>query len=500
MRMQFLVRFDYGRIVPWVTRQPGCLRVTAGPDTLQLYTEVPVHGHDFRSTSEFEVGKGSRVPFVLTYGASHERPSAPIAAWYAVERTEAEWNQWSSRSRYTGEYRDAVQGSLTILKALTYRPTGGIVAAATTSIPEQAGGSRNWDYRYCWVRDATVTLYALLRAGYTEEAVAWREWLLRAIAGKAEQIQMLYGVGGERRLSEREVPWLPGFNGASPVRIGNAAHEQLQLDVFGELMDAMHQCRHARLPSDISWPLEKHLLAFLASRWKEPDSSIWEMRRSPRQYTHSKVMAWVAFDRGIKAIESFGLEGPLAEWGRIRTEIHRQVCEEGFSEKRRSFVQTYGSDALDASLLLIPMVGFLPADDPRVSGTVAAIERELLIEDTFVRRYVTDGVIDGLPPGEGAFIACSFWLVVVRSMQGRTREAVALFERLLALRNDVGMLAEEYDFQNECLAGNFPQAYSHLALIEAAKMLSEPLKCGVSHRMHPSPVPARATSASGAAD
>lgn len=485
MTMQLVVRFEYGSIVPWVTRQPGSLRVVAGPDTLNLHTEVPLSGRNFRTVAEFEVNAGDRVPFILTYSPSHRRESLPVAAWYAVERSEAQWQRWSSRSLYEGEYREQVQCSLRVLKALTYAPTGGIVAAPTSSLPEQLGGERNWDYRFCWVRDATITLYALLRAGYDDEARAWREWLLRAVAGRPEQIQVIYGIGGERRLAEYELPWLRGFEGSRPVRAGNAAHGQLQLDVFGELMDAMHQCRHARMHDGASWALEQSLLEYLESRWSEPDRSIWEVRGPERHFTYSKVMAWVAFDRAVKAIELFGLPGPVDRWKKVRDQIHAEVCERAFSSKQNAFVQAYDSEALDASLLKIPLVGFLPPNDPRVRGTVAAIERELLVDDTFVLRYRSGPDTDGLPAGEGAFLACSFWLVNNWVMQGRREEAQRLFERLLLLQNDVGLLAEEYDPRARRQLGNFPQGFSHLALIDAAMALSASAGHDIPHRVHP---------------
>jgi GH15 family glucan-1,4-alpha-glucosidase len=483
MRMEWVVRFGYGSIVPWVTQQMGTVSATAGPDTLHLHTEVPLYGRELRTFAEFDISEGGRVPFHLTYNASHLGESPPIATAYALERTQAAWSAWSSRSRYHGPERNAVQRSLLVLKALTFDPTGGIVAAPTTSLPERIGGERNWDYRFCWVRDATVTLYALLRAGYTEEAQAWREWLLRAVAGSPSQIQVIYGLAGERHLPERELAWLSGFAGSAPVRVGNAAHGQLQLDVFGELMDAMHQCRQAQLESGASWALERSLLGFLETRWREPDESIWEVRGPARQFTYSKVMAWVAFDRAIKAIELFGLEGPLSHWQSIRAEIHAEVCAHAFSTQRNAFMQAYDLDELDASLLQIPLVGFLPADDPRVRGTLAAIERELKIDDTFVLRYKSRERTDGLPAGEGAFLACSFWLVNNLVMQGRRQEADALFQRLLAVQNDVGLMAEEYDPLQRRQLGNFPQAFSHLALIDAALALSEDAAQDVPHRV-----------------
>jgi GH15 family glucan-1,4-alpha-glucosidase len=378
-----------------------------------------------------------------------------------------------------------VQRSLLTLKALTYRPTGGIVAAATTSLPEQLGGERNWDYRFCWIRDATITLFALLVSGYEEEAAAWRNWLLRAVAGEAQEAQVIYGIAGERRIQEYEVPWLPGYEGARPVRIGNAAHTQLQLDVYGELMDAMYQCRQVGLANKASWALEQKLLGFLEQAWQQPDNGIWEIRGPRRHFTHSKVMAWVAFDRAVRTIEGFERTGPLERWRAIRDQIHAQVCASGFSQKRGTFVQSYESDELDASLLMLPLVGFLPADDPRIVATVSAIEQELLVDETFVLRYRTRTELDGLPPGEGAFLACSFWLVSNRVMQGRLAEAEALFLRLIALSNDVGLLAEEYEPRAGRLVGNFPQAFSHLALVEAAVSLSNAHDNPANHRTHP---------------
>jgi GH15 family glucan-1,4-alpha-glucosidase len=467
MRMELVIRFDYGSIVPWVTRQPGSLRAIAGPDTLHLHTEVPWHGENLRTVAEFEVSAGSRVPFVITYHPSHLPERAPVAGSYAVERTEAAWSDWSKRSRYTGAHREAVQRSLIVLKALIYEPTGGTVAAPTTSLPEQLGGSRNWDYRFCWLRDATITLYSLL------------------LAGTPSQVQVIYGLRGERHLTEVELPWLPGYESSSPVRIGNAAHSQLQLDVFGELMDAMHQCRRAGIDSEDSWALERNLLEFLEANWQRPDASIWEVRGPLRHFTYSKVMAWVAFDRAIKAVEMFGRAGPVERWRATRARIHAEVCARAYSEEQGAFVQSYDTTELDASLLQMPLVGFLPPDDPRIRGTVRAIERELLIDDTFVLRYHSQRSVDGLPAGEGAFLACSFWLVSNRVMQGRRREAEELFTRLLGLRNDVGLLAEEYDIGRKRQVGNFPQAFSHLALVDAAQALSEPAKDPASHRLTP---------------
>jgi GH15 family glucan-1,4-alpha-glucosidase len=485
MRTELVVRFGYGKVIPWVTRGSAGIRAIAGPDSLNLYSEVPLRGENMRTTAEFDLESGAMVPFVLGYHPSHLPEQPPPAPWYAVQSTEARWTSWSASSRYDGAYQAEVQRSLCVLKGLTYLPTGGIVAAATTSLPEQLGGERNWDYRLCWIRDATVTLYALLLAGYTDEAEAWREWLLRAVAGTPDQLQVIYGLRGERRLTESELPWLSGFASSAPVRIGNAAHAQLQLDVFGELMDAMHQCRRANLESGASWAMEKELLGFLEEHWRDPDASIWEVRGPARQFTFSKVMAWVAFDRAVKACELFGRDGPVSRWRGIRDAIHAEVCTRGFSTRRQAFVQSYDSEELDASLLQIPLVGFLPPTDARVRGTLAAIERELVLDGTFVRRYRSRKELDGLAPGEGAFLPCSFWLVSNLVMQDRRAEATALFERLLSLRNDVGLLAEEYDPERCQQLGNFPQAFSHLALVDAAQSLSERESAPPQHRLEP---------------
>jgi GH15 family glucan-1,4-alpha-glucosidase len=471
MQMELVIRFEYGAVIPWVTRVPGGLRATAGPDALYLHADVPVHGENLRTVAQFEIEEGVRLPFTLSYAQSHLPRPAPLAASYVLDRTEAAWSLWCARSRYTGPYREHVQRSLLTLKALTYAPTGGIVAAPTTSLPEAIGGTRNWDYRFCWVRDATITLTSLLAAGYSEEASAWREWLLRAVAGTPDQLQVMYGISGERRLTEFELPWLPGYEKSAPVRIGNDAHHQLQLDVFGELMEAMHQCRLAKLENLASWAVERRLLDFLAQQWQTPDAGIWEVRGPFRNFTFSKVMAWVAFDRAIQAVENMGYEGPADRWRQIRDEIHREVCERAFSNDKQAFVQAYDCDQLDASLLRMPLVGFLPPDDPRVRGTLAAIERELVVDGSFVMRYRNRPEIDGLPPGEGTFLPCSFWLVNNWVLQGRTDEARALFERLLGLCNDVGLLSEEYWPAEKRQLGNFPQAFSHLALVDAALAL-----------------------------
>jgi GH15 family glucan-1,4-alpha-glucosidase len=474
MEMELVLRFDYGASVPWVTRLESGhgIRAIAGPDKVKLYSPVHLDGEDLKTRARFEVGEGERVAFTLEYLPSHLHAPTEPDPETALSETEAFWREWSSRCKVGGPWRDAVCRSLITLKALTYAPTGAIIAAPTTSLPEHIGGVRNWDYRYCWLRDATLTLLSLMDAGYTEEAVAWRDWLVRAIAGSPAQLQIMYGIGGERRLPELEVPWLPGYEGSKPVRVGNAACHQLQLDVFGEVMDALHQGRKVGLPvHEPAWDLQCALLAHLEKVWQEPDEGIWEVRGAPRHFTYSKVMCWVAFDRGIKAIEQSGRRGPLERWREIRARIHEDVCRRGFRPGKGTFVQSYGSTALDASLLLIPMTGFLPCDDPRVAGTVEAIRRELT-EDGLVLRYRTRRGLDGLPPGEGVFLACSFWLVDVLCMQGRLEEARALFQRLLDLRNDVGLLAEEYDPAARRLVGNFPQAFSHIGLINSAMGLS----------------------------
>jgi GH15 family glucan-1,4-alpha-glucosidase len=475
MAMELIARFDYGHIVPWVQTIDGALRAIGGPDALSLWTPVPTRAVDLTTRAEFTVHAGERVPFVLAWHLSHEPPPAPVEPMAAVADTEAWWHEWSSTCTYDGPWRDAVMRSLITLKALTFAPTGGIVAAATTSLPERLGGVRNWDYRYCWLRDATFTLYALMVGGFTGEAAAWRNWLLRAVAGSPEDLQIMYGCAGERRLPELELPWLPGYEGARPVRIGNAAVHQLQLDVFGEVMDALHIARRSGLASDdAAWALQRALLTFLERAWREPDEGIWEVRGPRRHFTHSKVMAWVAFDRGVQAIERWGVSGPVDRWRMLRSEIHAEVCDRGFDRIHNTFTQFYGSEQLDASLLLLPLVGFLPPDDPRVLGTVRAIEATLL-HDGFVQRYPMDErseSVDGLPPGEGAFFLCSFWLADNYALQGRYDEARRLFERLLALRNDLGLLSEEFDPEAGRLVGNFPQAFSHVGLINTARNLA----------------------------
>ena len=474
MGMELVIRFDYGSIVPWVSRRDGTLFATAGPDTLELHTPVHTRGEQMTSQAEFEIGAGEHVPFVLNYRPSHEPAQQAIDAESTLAQTERHWLAWSQRCRFEGRWREPVLRSLLTLKALIYQPTGGIVAAPTTSLPEQPGGVRNWDYRYCWLRDATFTLNTLLLAGYTDEALAWQDWLLRAVAGSPVDTQILYSVTGERRLAETELAWLPGYRQAVPVHIGNAAAEQFQLDVYGEVMDTLHLARAAGLAlQPHAWGVQCALLDFLDRHWQEPDEGIWEVRGPRRHFTHSKVMAWVAFDRGVKAVERYGLEGPVEAWRQARDQIHAQVCESGFDVKRKHFVQHYGGTVLDASLLLIPLVGFLPSDDPRVLATIAAIERELVV-DGLVLRYPVEAstAVDGLPPGEGVFLPCSFWLADCLAVTGRRVEAEALFERLLALRNDVGLLSEEFDPRTGHMQGNFPQALSHMALVNTARLLS----------------------------
>jgi GH15 family glucan-1,4-alpha-glucosidase len=485
MRMELTIRFDYGSIVPWVRHVDGALHAVAGPDSVWLRTPVPVRGENWTTVADFTVAEGERAPFMLTWHASHRPAPRRIDPIRALGDTEAWWGEWASHVDYAGGWQDAVLRSLLTLKALTYAPTGGIVAAPTTSLPEQLGGVRNWDYRYCWLRDATFTLSALMLAGLGDEAKAWREWLLRAVAGQPQQMQILYGVAGERRITEQELEWLAGYEGSRPVRIGNAAVNQFQLDVYGEVMDTLHLGRHIGLESDeAAWDLQQALLQFLESNWREPDEGIWEIRGPRRHFTHSKVMAWVALDRAIKAVELMGHDGPVERWRGMRRELHDEVCREGYDSRRDSFVQFYGADHLDASLLQIPLVGFLPADDPRVKGTVAAIQRELMV-DGLVHRYPPEGSqsVDGLPPGEGTFLACTFWLADNLALMGRREEALAIFERLLTLRNDVGLLAEEFDPASGRQLGNFPQAFSHVALVNSANYLSEgPMPAWARHR------------------
>jgi GH15 family glucan-1,4-alpha-glucosidase len=473
MRMELVLRFGYGAVVPWVSRlEDGGLRAIAGPDMVVLRTPVAMRGEDFKTVAQFRVSQGDTVPFVLAYGPSHLALPAAINPRAELAAAEEWWRRWTSQASGCGEHDEPVKRSLITLKALTYAPTGGIVAAPTTSLPEALGGVRNWDYRFCWLRDATLTLLALMDAGFFEEALAWRDWLLRAVAGSPGDMQIMYGIAGERRLSEWEVPWLPGYENSRPVRIGNAAHVQLQLDVYGELMDALHQARRAGLASsDSGWAMQRELIRHLETVWDTPDLGIWEGRGPPQHYTYSKVMAWVALDRAIKASEGYGLEGPVGRWRELATRIRADVCRHGVDPERGCFVRAYGRRDLDASLLLIPQLGFLPPEDPRVDATVRAIEHDLL-RDGFVERYDTQTGDDGLPPGEGAFLACSFWLADAYELCGRHDEARALFGKLLGIRNDLGLLAEEYDTAARRQVGNFPQAFSHVALVNTALNLT----------------------------
>jgi GH15 family glucan-1,4-alpha-glucosidase len=473
VEMILRMRFDYGAAVPWVRREDGALLAVAGPDSLRLRTDMPVRGEGLSTVSHFTLGQGQRAVFDLTWAPSHRPAPAVIDPLTALADTGAWWHRWSSRSRYQGPWQEAVTRSLITLKALTYMPTGGIVAAPTTSLPERLGGVRNWDYRYCWLRDATFTLLALQGAGYHEEARDFRGWLLRAAAGSPSQLQIMYGIAGERRLPELELPWLPGYESSRPVRIGNQAHSQLQLDVYGELLDALHKSWPDLPPDAPAWNLERAVVEYLETIWQQPDEGIWEVRGPRRHFTHSKVMAWVALDRAVKGVESFGQPGPLERWRRLRDQIHADVCQNGYNAARGSFVQFYGSDLLDASLLMLPTVGFLPTQDPRVRGTIEAIERELL-QDGFVARYPSLPEVDGLPSGEGAFLLCTFWLADCLILLGRREDAVRLFERVLAVRNDLGLLSECYDPKLRRLLGNFPQAFSHVGLINTARNLAEP--------------------------
>ncbi len=475
MLCELVLRPDYGSVVPWVRHQPGGITAMAGPDGFRLSSPVDLKGKDFASVAHFEVTEGQRLPFVLTWHPAHTEAPALLDPFKALEVTSAWWKEWSGRCGDDSPWKDAVVRSLITLKALTYAPTGGIVAAPTTSLPEHLGGVRNWDYRYCWLRDATFTLLALLDAGYEEEARSWREWLLRAAAGKPSQLHIMYGIAGERRLPELELPWLPGYENSAPVRTGNGAYDQLQLDVFGEVMDALHQCwRVGMPPGEGGWHIERAMVEYLEGAWHQPDEGIWEVRGPRQHFTHSKVMAWVAMDRAVKGVEMFGLEGPVQRWRDVRDKIHAQVCQEGYNSKKGTFVQHYGSDLLDASLLMMPLVGFLPATDDRVVATVAGIQRELT-KDGFVSRYETSSQIDGLPAGDGAFLLCSFWLADNLQLQGRQQEARELFEHLLSVRNDVGLLSESYDVKARRLVGNFPQAFSHIGLINTARHLSHPV-------------------------
>jgi GH15 family glucan-1,4-alpha-glucosidase len=477
MVMDLRLRFDYGHVVPWVTRHERGLQALAGPDAIYLTTDVPVQGQgqglDSSSVAQFRVSAGDRVPFVLTWAPSHHARPAPADPEPALRGTVAFWREWSGRSRVGGPYREAVQRSLVTLKAMTFAPTGGLVAAATTSLPEQLGGPRNWDYRYCWLRDATLTLQSLLRAGYTDEAVAWREWLLRAVAGDPADLQIMYGLDGTRRLPEYELSWLRGYEGSTPVRVGNAAADQLQLDVWGEVLDGLSLTRKALLHRvDDSWDIQTALMEHLEGAWQQPDNGLWEMRGARQHFTYSKVMAWVAADRMVDAVETAGLPGPVGRWRALRQQIRAEVLDRGFDAEQNTFVQAYGSRDLDASLLLLARVGFLPHTDPRMLGTLEAVQQRLT-EGGFVLRYRTDDGADGLPAGEGMFLACSFWLVDALHAAGRTHEATVLFERLLELRNDVGLLSEEWDPRAARQLGNTPQAFSHFPLVMSALQLTD---------------------------
>ena len=473
MRLEAVFRFDYGLTVPWVTRRHGGNGIVAiaGPQLVVLRAPIELRGEDMKTVGEFTVGEGERIGFVLTSGPSHLKVPLSPDPDDALYDTEKYWSSWSKSLEYDGPYAETIRRSLVTLKGLTYAPTGGIVAAATTSLPEQPGGPRNWDYRFCWLRDAVITLFAFMEAGFTSEAQAWAEWLHRAVAGSPAQLQIMYGLAGERRLDEMELPWLPGYEGAKPVRTGNAAAAQLQLDVYGEVMSALHMARESGLLRDgDTWSLQKGMLAHLETVWEHPDEGMWETRGGQRHFTFSKVMAWVAFKCGVEDAERHGFDGDIARWRSLQDTIHQRICDEGFDPELNSFTQSFGSKALDASLLLMATTGFLPIDDPRIEGTIAAVEKHLM-QDGFVLRYRTEGETDGLPGSEGAFLACSFWLASVMHMQGRTDEATALFERLSGLCNDVGLLSEEYDPATKRFLGNFPQAFSHVALITTALRL-----------------------------
>jgi GH15 family glucan-1,4-alpha-glucosidase len=468
IRMELALRFDYGRIVPWVERFDGGVVAIAGPDMAVFRTSVEHRGEDMKTVSDFTIQEGESVNFVLTYGLSYEDPPHAIDAEKALQEAEHFWRHWTARCKSDGPYAEAIERSLITLKALTYRPTGGIVAAVTTSLPEALGGPRNWDYRYCWLRDATFTLLAFMNGGYYDEAKAWKDWLRRAVAGSPDQLQIMYGIAGERNLLEREAPWLTGYDGSKPVRVGNAASVQVQLDVYGELMDAyLHATLAMGDETAVNFDLLRNIVEHLETIWDKPDQGIWESRGEPQQFVYSKIMAWVAFDRAVHAASRLGTEAPVERWTQIRDTIHNDVCTKGFNDELNSFVQVYGSKELDASLLVLPLVGFLPPGDPRVIGTVEAIEQRLMPHG-LVMRYDTSKVDDGLPPGEGLFLACSFWLVSALQRIGREADARNLFDRLLQLRNDVGLLSEEYDVDKKRLVGNFPQALSHIALVNAA--------------------------------
>jgi GH15 family glucan-1,4-alpha-glucosidase len=485
MSSKLRLRFDYGQTVPWVRTEGGTLAATAGPDAVWFRTPVPSQGRNFATYTDFEIRRGQRMPFVLTWQESHLPPPGTVEPETALTETENWWREWMAACTYDGEWREAVVRSLITLKALTYQPTGAIVAATTTSLPEKIGGVRNWDYRYCWLRDATFTLQALLYSGFRDEAKAWRDWLLRTVAGDPARLQILYGLSGERRIAEYEAPWLPGYEGSSPVRIGNAAVGQFQLDVWGEVLDGLYLARQSGLPSaDPAWRLQLALVRFLEECWERPDDSLWEIRGPAQHFVHSKVMAWVGLDRAVRTVEQTRLDGPIDRWRRMRDAIHADVCAKGYDPGRGTFTQYYGSKSLDAALLLLPQVGFLPATDERIVGTIRAVQRELSAGG-FIQRYETAGGLDGLPPGEGAFLACTFWLADDLALIGEYDQARALFERLLALRNDVGLLAEEYDPILARQVGNAPQAFSHVSLVNTARALSRNGQPGPTSRQQP---------------
>jgi len=485
VRSELNLRFDYGLAVPWLRETAHGASAISGPDAVLLRTDVPTDVTTGLVQSEFPIRAGQREAFVLTWHRSHEEAPPKIDPFDALRSTLRYWNRWSERCTYHGEWRDAVLRSLITLKALTHRPTGGVVAAPTTSLPEEIGGSRNWDYRFCWLRDATFTLYSLLMAGYIQEAEAWREWLLRAVAGDPRDLRIMYGIAGERRFPELTVEWLPGYEGSLPVRVGNDASRQFQLDVYGEVLDLLHQSSREGLPHEhAAWEMELRIMDVLESNWREPDEGIWEVRGGRQQFVHSKVMAWVGVDRAIRDVEFFGFDGPVDRWRALREEIHAEVCDQGFNDDLGSFTQAYGSKALDAGILMMPLVGFLPATDPRVAGTIAAIQERLTV-DGFIRRYDTETHVDGMPGGEGAFLPCSCWLAECLALQGRDEEARALFQRVLDVRNDVGLLSEEYDPVRKRLVGNFPQAFSHVSLIGTARNLSRKAEGPADRRRRP---------------
>ena len=470
MRCELRIRFDYGSVVPWLSHVDGGIVAIGGPDAAVVYADVPLHAQGLSHVAEFEIDEKQNVAFELVFYPSHERRAPDrSSALTAIERTDATWHAWSQACTYDGPYNEAVLRSLLTLKALQFGASGAIAAAPTMSLPEELGGVRNWDYRFCWVRDATFVLTALMNAGYRDEAQAWRAWLLRAVAGSPSDLRILYGLLGQRRIHEYEADWLSGYDGSRPVRIGNAASTQFQLDVYGETIDVMYQARRAGFPSEEQeWALSTAVIEAVEKRWHEPDQSLWEIRGEPKQFVHSKVLAWVALDRAVRAVENFGLDGPVARWNAVRAQIHDEICANGYDPKRETFTQSYGSEALDAATLLIPLVGFLPPDDPRVRGTIKAVEREL-IRDGFLLRYSpADAAFDGFPPGEGAFLACNFWLCDAYALTGRYDDAVKTFERLLKIRNDVGLLAEEYDPHAKRQLGNYPQAFSHVGLVNTA--------------------------------